>query len=110
MTTAQQNHKFDTYLTHLKTLASYCALGDLEDEMILLQIVLGINEDAFQEWLLQEPKLTLDMAIKFVRAAKYSKKQLQMIKSGARKGIRRRAKFCRNCLFVPMQYKSEVVQ
>lgn len=47
--------------------------------------MLGINDDAFRERLLREPKIILETAVKFVRAAEYSKKHSQIIKSGTEK-------------------------
>jgi len=78
MTATQGDKEFDAYRTELKTLASYCKFGELEDEMIVLRIVLGINEDTFRERLLRELELSLEKACKFLRAAEQSKKHLQV--------------------------------
>jgi len=41
MTAVQGEREFDSYLTHLRTLANSCEFGELEERMILLGIVLG---------------------------------------------------------------------
>jgi len=84
VTATQGDKEFDAYLTELKTLALYCKFGELEDKMIVLRIVLGINEDTFRERLLREPELSLEKS-KFLRATEQSKKHLQVIRTETEK-------------------------
>ena len=50
---------FDGYLASLRTLASTCEFGDLEEDLIRDRIVCGLRDESVQRSLLQKTKLTL---------------------------------------------------
>lgn len=74
MSATRGDQEFDCYLTHLRTLASSCEFGSLENELILLRIVLDINDNTFRV-----PDLTLHKAAAFIPAAEQTKKHLKVI-------------------------------
>ncbi|GFT63226.1 retrovirus-related Pol polyprotein from transposon 297 [Nephila pilipes] len=64
-----EGQRIESYVTHLKTLASTCKFAEQENGLMRDRIVLGINKDSgLQERLLQENNVSLEKAIEIVRA------------------------------------------
>ncbi|GFS53086.1 transposon Tf2-9 polyprotein [Nephila pilipes] len=76
-----EGQTIESYIAHLKTLASTCEFAEQENELIRDRIVLGINKDSgLQERLLRENNLSLEKAIEIVKAAEASREQIRNMK------------------------------
>ncbi|GFS43632.1 transposon Ty3-G Gag-Pol polyprotein [Nephila pilipes] len=76
-----EGQTIESYVTHLKTLASTCEFAEQENGLIRDCIVLGIYKDSgLQERLLRENNLSLEKAIEIVRAAEASREQIRNMK------------------------------
>ncbi|GFS39104.1 transposon Tf2-9 polyprotein [Nephila pilipes] len=70
----------ESYVAHLKTLASSCEFAAQENGLIRDRIVQGIKDRGLQERLLRESNLGLEKAIEIVRAAEASREQIHNMK------------------------------
>ena len=71
----------DHFITDLKLLSLDCEYGPLRDEMIRDRLVVGVHSEEMKEKLLQESDLTLDTAVKIVKAIEGSKQHVKSIES-----------------------------
>ncbi|GFU23914.1 transposon Tf2-9 polyprotein [Nephila pilipes] len=70
----------ESYVTHLKTLASTCEFAEQENGLIQDRIYLGIKDKGLQEGLLRENNLGLEKAIEIVRAAEANRELIRNMK------------------------------
>ena len=75
-----ENESVIDFIEDLNKLAETCNYGDLKDELIRDKIVVGIHNKALSEKLMNDESLTLDKAIKKVKASELIKEQQQMLK------------------------------
>ncbi|GFS90805.1 uncharacterized protein K02A2.6 [Nephila pilipes] len=75
-----EGQTIESYVTHLKTLASTCEFAEKENGLIRDRIVMEIKDSGLQERLLRENKLGLEKAIEIVRAAEASREQIRNMK------------------------------
>ena len=71
----------DHFITDSKLLSLDCEYGALRDEMIRDRLVVGVHSEEMKEKLLQESDLTLDTAVKIVKAIEGSKQHVKSIES-----------------------------
>ncbi|KFD47218.1 hypothetical protein M513_11925 [Trichuris suis] len=65
----------DRYVADFRELASTCAFGPLEDELLRDQLIEGTSSPAIREKLLSVPDLTLDQAITIAKQMETAKKK-----------------------------------
>ena len=76
----QQAHKsVEQYIAALYRLIETCDYGDLTDEMLCNNLVIGIRDTALSEGLQMDPDLTLDKAMNFIRQREAVKEQHQQL-------------------------------
>ena len=83
----EEDEPVDNFVADLRVLASTCEFGDQTDSLIRDKIVLHGNDERVRERLLRDSSLTMNSAIKMVRAAEQSTKQLRMVKGGGESKI-----------------------
>lgn len=81
----KDDEPFDEFLTRIKTQASSCEFGTLQDEMLKDKIVFGVKSSQVREKLLTEDNLTLTKAAQICQASEQATKQLDEIENKANK-------------------------
>ena len=74
----------DTFMKRLKTQASKCEFGELQERMLLCRLIFGVSSDKLKERLLRDPEVTLTRAVNDIRAAEVTKLQLSKMAIGDR--------------------------
>ena len=73
----QDGETIDAYANELRSLASTCEFGQLQDDLIRDRIVCGLKDNATRRKLLQESKLKLTKCIDICRATESTTAQLK---------------------------------
>ena len=71
----------DQFITDLKLLSMNCEYGELREEMICDQLVVGVYLEEVKEKLLQQPDLTIQKATEIIKATEGSKQHVKTIGS-----------------------------
>ncbi|UYV81408.1 K02A2.6-like [Cordylochernes scorpioides] len=82
------NQTFDDFVTEIKSKAEDCEFENIKDSLIRDRIVLGCRDTTLREKYLQNPDLTLSLAINQGQAAEASQKQLRNIEKDSIDAIR----------------------
>ena len=77
----------DQFITDLKLLSLDCEYGALREEMIRDRLVVGIFSEEVKEKLLQEAELSLDDAVKTIKAVEGSKNHIRSMGNGVESSI-----------------------
>ncbi|XP_050548486.1 uncharacterized protein LOC126910143, partial [Daktulosphaira vitifoliae] len=77
----QEGESFDHFLIDLRKQSKKCEFGELNNNLLRVRIVLGINDKRLQERLLREPKLTLEQTVECCRAAEAAKQNQSVVMS-----------------------------
>ncbi|UYV81977.1 K02A2.6-like [Cordylochernes scorpioides] len=83
------NQTFDDFVTEIKSKAEDCEFENIKDSLIRDRIVLGCRDTTLREKYLQNPDLTLSLAINQGQAAEASQKQLRNIEKDSIDAIRK---------------------
>ncbi|UYV79499.1 K02A2.6-like [Cordylochernes scorpioides] len=83
------NQTFDDFVTEIKGKAEDCEFENIKDSLIRDRIVLGCRDTTLREKYLQNPDLTLSLAINQGQAAEASQKQLRNIEKDSIDAIRK---------------------
>lgn len=83
----QDGEAIDHFVTRLKNQGKKCELGEMEDRLVAIMLVIGIADSSLKERLLREESLDLDRAVTICRAAEAGRKQLQGIGGMAKENI-----------------------
>ncbi|UYV71733.1 K02A2.6-like [Cordylochernes scorpioides] len=83
------NQTFDDFVTEIKSKAEDCEFENIKDHIIRDRIVLGCRDTTLREKYLQNPDLTLSLAINQGQAAEASQKQLINIEKYSIDAIRK---------------------
>lgn len=84
--TYQRDEGFDKFLSTLKLKSKACEFGQLRNSLILTQLIRGIKDNDMRERLLSKPKLELENAVSWCRAAETASRQAQRCVSGGEAG------------------------
>lgn len=97
---ADLSELFDKFFIELKKMAKRCEFGELEDNLLKVRIVLGVNDHKLQESLIRTPDMSLDKIIDHCRATETALlNQLMLSEEDGPKSIDE-VKFkssCKNC-------------
>lgn len=80
--TYQRDEGFDKFLSTLKLKSKACEFGQLRNSLILTQLIRGIKDNDMRERLLSKPKLELENAVSWCRAAETASRQAQRCADG----------------------------
>ncbi|UYV60465.1 K02A2.6-like [Cordylochernes scorpioides] len=83
------NQTFYDFVTEIKSKAEDCEFENIKDSLIRDRIVLGCRDTTLREKYLQNPDLTLSLAINQGQAAEASQKQLRNIEKDSLDAIRK---------------------
>ncbi|UYV70953.1 K02A2.6-like [Cordylochernes scorpioides] len=83
------NQTFDDFVTEIKSKAEDCEFKNIKDSLIRDRIVLGCRDTTLREKFLQNPDLTMALAINQGQAAEVSQKQLRSIEKYSIDAIRK---------------------
>ncbi|UYV66789.1 K02A2.6-like [Cordylochernes scorpioides] len=83
------NQTFDDFVTEINSKAEDCEFENIKDSLIRDRIVLGCRDTTLREKYLQNPDLTLSLAINQGQAAEASQKQLRNIEKDSIDAIRK---------------------
>jgi len=75
----RESEKIDDFVTDLKSLASSCEFGALEESLIRDKLILGIRDSKMRESMLRELDLPLDKALLMARSTERAKFQAETI-------------------------------
>ena len=76
----EEGEPVDTFITDLYTLAVHCQYGELHDELIRDNLVVGIHDETLSEKLQLDAKLTLDKAVTAVHQSEAIKSQQSTVR------------------------------
>ena len=77
----QQGESVAAYVAELRSLAEYCNFGGTLDDMLRDQLVWGVKNDAIQQKLLGEAKLTFKRAMELAQGLETAAQNVQTLKA-----------------------------